>query len=95
MSYNSTQQFALTEKTVSTILDENSIILNYDQGIYYELNEVGSLIWKTLSESTEAVSLEQLKTNVLSSFEVTEDECIQDINSLLVELIEAELVTTI
>jgi hypothetical protein len=93
MKISPDQQFTLTQKSVSTILDGNSIILNHDKGIYYELNEVGTLIWKMLSEGDAPVSREQLKNSVVTSFEVAPEECMDDINALLEQLIEADLVT--
>jgi hypothetical protein len=93
MKISSDQQFTLTQKSVSTILDGNSIILNHDKGIYYELNEVGTLVWQMLSEGDTPMSPEQIKNNIVNAFEVNSGECMDDICSLLEQLIEADLVT--
>ena len=46
----------------SSVLGTETIVLNYDLGNYYELNEMGSYIWSLLraDESTSATAIKDL-----------------------------------
>lgn len=77
-------KYKLSDKQVSTTFSGESVILNHADGTYYTLNEVGSFIWDLIEESPK--SMDELAEAVQDEFEVSEEECIRDIKSLLTDL---------
>jgi hypothetical protein len=76
--------YKLSDKQVSTSLSGESVILNHDKGTYFSLNEVGTFIWGLLNENFRSKS--EMVKQVLANFEVSENECENDIERLLVSL---------
>jgi dynactin complex subunit len=90
MNIDLLQTFKLSHNQVSSSLDNETIILNHDAGVYYGLDEVGTLIWEQLQQKPATV--EELKKAVLAEFEIDETTCENDIKTLLKELMDEKLV---
>ncbi len=90
MNIDLSQTFKLTQYQVSSSLDNETIILNHDAGVYYGLDEVGTLIWEKLLQKPATV--EELKKAVLAEFEIDEATCETDLKTLLKELMDEKLV---
>lgn len=62
------------------------VMLNVDNGKYYNLGEIGGLIWEKLKDP---IKLRQLVSDILDEYDVKDIECEQQVlefvNSLLVE----------
>lgn len=90
----------LSEQTVVTVapgqisstLAGEEVILNLETGIYYSLNPMGAHIWsllatpKTISAVCEAI---------LAEFDVERWRCLQDVQVLLGQMIDAQLVEVV
>lgn len=78
------------ERQVSTNFDDEIIIMETEKGLYYQLNEVGAVIWRTIQRTPSRIP--DLVTAVQAEFEVSEAECRADIEKLVRDLHEAGLV---
>lgn len=90
MKSNEMLKYKLSDKQTSTVFGEEAVILNYDKGEYYTLNEVGSVIWEELKNAPK--SLPELVQSVVSEFDISETECSADIDQLLNNLLDEQLI---
>lgn len=80
----------LATQQVSCDLDGDAVVLNVENGLYFELNPVGARIWTLLQEGRTLVDI----CDVISSeYAVSRDVCEADIVSLMHDLREAGLIT--
>ncbi len=81
--------FCRLQDKLSTDLDQETIILDLESGIYSQLNPVASTIWKLLEIP---VSFETIVNEVVSTYDVTKDSCTDEIISFLADLAENQLI---
>ena len=79
-------------KQIFTDVDNEIIMLNIERGEYYSLNEVGSFIWNELKEP---ITLSKLIEELIKTFSVPEQECVNDTIEYLNELIKRNLVEVV
>ena len=72
-----------SRSSLSTVVDEETVLLNTDTGRYNCLDPVGSAVWRHLQEP---ISYARLLGNLLEEYDVTEAECSSDLNTLLEQL---------
>lgn len=89
----SLSRYQLSNKQVSTSLSGETVILQFDSGEYYNLNEVGSFIWELLQQKPH--TLPELLTEVCQNFAVEASDCEIDIQHLLYDLVNEQLVSEI
>lgn len=77
----------------SSVLGTETIVLNYDLGNYYELNEMGSFIWSML-QANETVTVMEINERMLAEFEVKESVCQKELMSFLENLFDEKLIET-
>jgi hypothetical protein len=65
---------------VSCPLGEESAILNLRNSVYYGMNPVGARVWSLLKQPR---SIEELRTTLLSEYEVDAELCERDLLNLL------------
>jgi len=70
-------------------VDDEVVMLSIKNSEYYNLNEIGSIIWRQLKEST---SLTKLISELTLEFEVSENECRTDVLPFINELLELEII---
>ncbi len=90
MKINSTQLFRASAQQVSSTLEHETVILDYERGVYYTLDEVGTFIWKRLQQKPMTVA--ELKSGVLAEYDIDEATCENDIYALLKALSDEKLV---
>jgi len=78
------KKYRLSEKQVSTSLSGESVILNHAKGEYFSLNEVGTFIWRLMNNS--GISKNELQKQVLENYDVSINDCKNDIDKLLIAL---------
>lgn len=76
------------EQLFSTI-DEEVVMLSVPNGEYYNLNSMGSYIWKKLEIP---MTLGDLITNLCEEFEVEEQLCLQETKAFIEGLKEKNIV---
>lgn len=80
-----------TQQQSSSVLGNETIILNYEAGNYYELNEIGGFIWSLL-QKRQVLSVEKIKEQLLEEFDVNESVCQQELMSFLGNLFDENLI---
>ncbi|KPM49425.1 PqqD family protein [Jiulongibacter sediminis] len=86
-------KYKLSDQQVSTSFSEESVILNHTKGTYYNLNEVGTLIWNVLQKQEADAPF--LAEKVAEEYDVSAHECLPDIQSVLDDLVNEQLVEKI
>lgn len=75
---------------LSTALMEGELVMmDMSQGKYFGLNPLASHIWSLLASPK---SLDDLVVDLMSQFDVTEDECRTDTELFLQQLVDKQLV---
>lgn len=90
MDFKLTQYFKISNHSVSSSLDNETIILNSNAGVYYGLDEVGTLVWEELQQKS--MNTIELTDAVMQVFEIDEATCNHDISLLLKRLLDEKLV---
>jgi len=73
---------------VSCRLDEETVLLELNRGVYYGLNGVGSMIWGMIQRPQ---SVQTIYSAMLENYEVDPETCRRDVIRLLEDLREAGL----
>jgi hypothetical protein len=74
---------------VSCQLDAETVILHYDKGLYFGLNEVGTLVWNQVQQPRK---VQEIRDAILREYEISDEQCERDLLKLLGELSEKGLV---
>lgn len=77
----------------SSVMGNETILLNYELGNYYELNEVGGFIWSLLNER-KVVSVQELQDEILDEFDVKPSVCQEELTLFLESLLREKLIET-
>ncbi|MEL6493886.1 MAG: PqqD family protein [Cyanobacteria bacterium J06623_7] len=80
---------SISDSQASSELLGETVILELQSGVYYGLNETGSLIWQLL---TEGKTLEEIQSVFLEQYEVEPEPCARFIIQLVEELAAKGLV---
>ena len=70
-------------------VDDDLVILDIPSGKYFELNDVGALLWERLDGTQ---SVEDLIDLVLAEYDVDRETASKDVENLLGEMIRSGLV---
>ena len=82
------RNFKISDEVAISEINNESVILNLNTGIYFQTNELGSFIISQLNEFT---SLENLKEGIMQNFEVPDDQCQIDLLNFIEMLKEKNL----
>lgn len=74
---------------LSSDMAESMIILNLKDGVYYELKEVGTRVWKLIQQPC---SVQAILDTLLEEYEVDAEQCKADLFALLEDLASRSLV---
>lgn len=75
-------KIVVSKDVVSCDLGGETAMLDMKEGIYYGLNEMGTIIWEYIQEP---ITIQEIVDKILVEYEVDEETCFRD----LVELVEA------
>ncbi|MFZ3171999.1 MAG: lasso peptide biosynthesis PqqD family chaperone [Carboxydocellales bacterium] len=70
-------------------MDTEKVMLSINNGKYYNLGEVGGKIWDLIGVP---ISVNQLVTNLISEYDVKQNECEQQVISFLERLLQEDLI---
>jgi hypothetical protein len=79
----------VTKESVHCSVEEEIVILSLKDGVYYGLNPVGAFIWNLIQKPK---TIEEIHNAVLLEFDVDEEECMEDLNELMGELLKKSLI---
>lgn len=82
-------EIARNSEIIATELDDEVVMMSIEQGEYYGLGDVGSQIWRILVEPT---SVKTIIEHFVEQYEVSYDQCQDDINVFLVQLQQKGLI---
>jgi len=74
------------------VVDDEVVMLDLDQGKYFGLDSVGSRIWELAEQP---VSVGDLCTRLLEEFDVSAEQCLEDVLGFLEQMVEHELVEVV
>lgn len=77
---------------VSTALDEEVVILNLENSLYFGLEGVAACIWNAIKAPTNAA---EICREVTEQFDVGEEQCRREVLEFLEELASAGLIETL
>lgn len=80
MAYKGTDKFKINPSCISTSIEDKSVILNVDNGKYYELNHTASLIWDCLKREYIVTNIE---LELTKNYEVNKDSLINSLDDFL------------
>jgi hypothetical protein len=66
------------------------VVLHMKDGLYYQLNEVGLLVWTKISEAPHRVG--DLVKSIVEEYDVEEARCEADVVSLIEDMLRRRLV---
>ena len=74
---------------VSCEVDAETVVLDFDKGLYFGLNEVGTLVWNRVQQPQK---VQEIRDAILRDYEVSREQCERDLFTLLEELSEKGLI---
>jgi hypothetical protein len=74
---------------VSCELDAEAVILHFDKGIYFGLNDVGTVVWSLIQNPR---MVRELRDIIMREYEVSADQCERDLLALLEDLSKQGLI---
>lgn len=80
----STESVVIAIKSqISCQLAAETVILHFDKGLYFGLNEVGTLIWNQIQQPR---SVREIRDAILREYQVSMEQCERDLLALLGQL---------
>ena len=89
MALTSESVVAATTDQVSADLQGEAIVLGLEQGMYYGLDEVGSLVWQLLAEPRPVATI---RDRIVAEYDVDPAICERDLLTFLDGLAEEGLI---
>jgi len=80
---------AASSELVTANLDGEVVILGFQSGSYFGLDQVGALVWDLLQKPHTVI---ELRDRILEEYEIDQDRCEQDLLNLLGELLDKRLI---
>jgi hypothetical protein len=77
---------------ISSAIDSETILLHLENSKYYGMDAVGSRIWEILEKP---IKLEAIINMLIEEYEVSKEQCEQDVYAYLAQLLEEGLIQII
>ena len=91
MTITSDTRIQLVPNQSSSVLGKETVLLNYELGNYYELNEVGGFIWSLLQDK-KAMSVGEIQESILEEFDVEPAICYDELMLFIENLLREKLI---
>lgn len=82
------RNFKVADNIVISKINNESVVLNINTGIYFQTNELGSFI---ISQLDEYIDFSTLQERVLQNFDVSVEECQRDLLQFIDKLKEKNI----
>ena len=79
----------IPENIVHKKVGDETVLLNFDLGVYYGLDPVGTRVWELLAEGKTAAEIVEV---MLGEYEIDRDTLSRDVDALLAELAARQLI---
>jgi len=77
---------------LTSTLDEQIVMMHVYDGNYYSLNNIGTRIWQILETP---LTFNELVIKLVDEFEVSKEQCVDDITPFINELIEKQILSLV
>ena len=84
-----TAALAIAKGVLCTTLDDEVVLLNQADGVYYGLSDVGARVWALVERSA---SIARIRETIVAEYDVDAARCVSDLDRLIAELIRRGLV---
>jgi hypothetical protein len=75
--------------SLSATVDDKAVLLSQNDGIYFEMNHVGTRIWEKIESPYRVVALREW---MIETFDLSQTEAEDDLNEFLSDLRELDLI---
>ena len=82
-------QYQIHPEAFSTEADNQIVILQYETGVYFTLNQVGMRIWQLLEQGK---TLQEILNDLLQEYDVSKEQLRQDLLSVVKQFKEKGLI---
>lgn len=83
MTFTGSVIVTASDEQVSSRVADEEVILNLKNGSYYGLNPIGAHIWELIQDP---MSVDALIDQLLDEYDVTREQCTQDVEDLLQDM---------
>jgi len=87
---NKDTKFKISSDIAISEINHESVLLNLNTGIYFQVNELGSFI---ISELKDYISMGELQKKILINFNVSDEVCNEDLEGFINNLLEKNLLS--
>ena len=91
MSLSLSKCVSQVEGNIVSDMDGETVMLNVANGKYYNLGQIGGVIWELMRET---IGINQIVSKLISDYEVERTECEEQVLSFLEALLDQGLITT-
>ncbi|HKV99614.1 MAG TPA: PqqD family protein [Vicinamibacterales bacterium] len=84
-----TRALAVAGGVLCTTFDEEVVLLNQADGVYYGLSDVGARVWALVERSA---SIARIRETIVAEYDVDAARCASDLDRLIAELVRRGLV---
>jgi hypothetical protein len=92
MKFEKNNKFIINSSCISTSIEEKSVILNIENGIYYELNHTASFIWNCLKQD---YIFEKILIELTNKFNIDEESIMNSLQNTLNQCIDLDFIKKI
>ena len=92
MEFEKNNKFIINSSCISTSIEERSVILNIENGIYYELNHTASFIWNCLKQD---YIFEKIVIELINKFNIDEKSVMNSLENALNQYIDLDFIKKI
>lgn len=82
-------KIVVSKDVVSCDLGGETAMLDMKEGVYYGLNEMGTIIWDLIQKP---ITIQEIIDKILAEYDVDEETCYSDLTELVQEMLDNGLV---
>ena len=89
-SYNMNTIWQVSQKVLSSKIDEEVILMSFEADSYFGIDPVGSRVWELLSK--QPASILELVQILVEEYEVDEETCRMDVQAFVDDMFARKLI---
>ena len=89
LNFQKDTQFLRNPNLLSSLIDEDLVMMDESQGYYFSVNSIGKDIWQLLEAP---ISYSDLLTALTNMYDIDEMQCQRDVTPFLTELLKNQLI---
>ena len=92
MKFGKNNKFTINSSCISTSIEDRSVILNIENGKYYELNHTASFIWNCLKQD---YIFDKIIIELMNKFNIDEKSVVNSLENILNQCIGLDFIKKI